>query len=65
MINRITAITLHTTALGEQMAITYSSIDENGNVVSQNKRAETVILNDDCLNAVAVLKQLAESKVSE
>ena len=64
MINKITAITLHTTALGEQMAITYSSIDDNGNVISQNKRAETVILDADSLSAVDVLKKLADSKIS-
>lgn len=64
MINKITTITLHTTALGEQMAITYSSIDENGNVISQNKRAETVVLDSDCLNAITILKQLAETKIS-
>ena len=40
---KVTSITLHKTSLGDQMAITYAVIGENGNVISQNKRAETVV----------------------
>lgn len=63
MLNRITNITLHTTAIGEQMAITYSTVDDDGNIIAQNKRAETVILSDDGINAVQTLKRIAQNKI--
>ena len=63
--NKITNLTLHTTAIGEQMAITYSVIDDNGNIISQNKRAEAVVLGKDALDAIEILKQFAYKRLEE
>ena len=65
MFYKVTSIVLHKTALGDQMAITYSKIGEDGSVIAQNKRAETVIVDSDVLKAVNSLFDFAQSKIEE
>lgn len=65
MVKRITSMTIHQTANGEQVAFTYSLIDDNGNIVTQNKRSEVVILDKDVLDAVDVLYTFVNNKIPE
>lgn len=65
MIKRITAFSIHTTGEGERAAFTYSIIDENGDVVVQNKRAEVILVNDETLTAVDTLYQFLKTKIPE
>ena len=65
MIKRITAFSIHTTGEGERAAFTYSVIDENGNVVVQNKRAEVILVNDETLVAVDTLYRFLKTKIPE
>jgi hypothetical protein len=65
MIKRITAFSIHTTGEGERAAFTYSVIDENGNVVVQNKRAEVILVNDETLAAVDTLYRFLKTKIPE
>ena len=58
-------MTVHQTANGEQVAFTYSLIDDDGNIVTQNKRSEVVILDQDVLNAVDVLYKFVNGKIPE
>lgn len=44
MIKKITSFTSHTTAEGERVSYTYSEIDDNGTLVTSNKRATCIIL---------------------
>ena len=65
MIKRITAFSIHTTGEGERAAFTYSIIDENGDVVVQNKRAEVILVNDEMLAAVDTLYKFLKTKIPE
>lgn len=65
MIKRITAFSIHTTGEGERAAFTYSIIDENGDVVVQNKRAEVILVNDETLAAVDTLYRFLKTKIPE
>ena len=65
MIKKITSMTVHKTANGEQVAFTYSEIDDAGKVLSQNKRAEVVVLDDEALSAIDVLYNFVASKIPE
>lgn len=65
MIKRITAFSIHTTGEGERAAFTYSVIDENGNVVVQNKRAEVILVNDETLAAADTLYRFLKTKIPE
>lgn len=65
MIKKITSMTVHKTANGEQVAFSYSEIDDAGKVLSQNKRAEVVVLDDEALSAIDVLYNFVASKIPE
>lgn len=58
---KVTSITLHKTNLGNQMAITYSEIGEDGTVIAQNKRAESVIMDSRMEDVVAELYDFAKN----
>lgn len=65
MIKRITAYQVHQTGIGEQAAFTYSEIDQTGNVIAQNKRAEVVILDEKVLEAVKTIYDFLQNKIPE
>ena len=65
MVKKITSMTIHQTANGQQVAFTYSLIDDNGNIISQNKRSEVVILERKVLDAVDVLYNFVNGKIPE
>lgn len=65
MIKRITAFSVHTTGEGERVAFTYSLIDEDGNVVVQNKRAEIVLIDQSALDAAHTLYDFLKTKIPE
>ena len=66
MAKKVTSITLHKTALGDQAAITYSVIGDDGAVTAQNKRAESgVIMDSGVLAAIETLYNFSEGKLPE
>lgn len=65
MIKKITSMTVHKTANGEQVAFTYSEIDDDGKVLAQNKRAEIVVLDEEAASAIEVLYHFVETKIPE
>ena len=65
MIKKITSMTVHKTANGEQVAFSYSEIDDDGKVLAQNKRAEIVVLDEEAASAIEVLYHFVETKIPE
>lgn len=65
MIKKVTAFSVHQTGIGQQVAFTYSIVDENGNVVAQNKRAEVVLVDQEQIDAVNHLYGFLETKIPE
>lgn len=65
MIKRITAFSIHTTGEGERAAFTYSIIDDDGNVIVQNKRAEVILINETALDAASTLYEFLKTKIPE
>ena len=65
MIKKITSMTVHKTANGEQVAFTYSEIDDDGKVLAQNKRAEIVVLDEEAASAIEVLYNFVKTKIPE
>lgn len=43
---KLTSFTHLTTGEGDRIAYTYSEIDENGNLVSQNNKGNFIVLDD-------------------
>ncbi len=64
-IKKVTAFSVHQTGVGQQVAFTYSIVDENGAVVAQNKRAEVVLINQEQIDAAASLYSFLETKIPE
>ena len=64
-IKKVTAFSVHQTGVGQQVAITYSIVDENGTVDAQNKRAEVVLNNQEQIDAAASLYAFLETKIPE
>lgn len=64
--NKLTSFTHLTTGEGDRISYTYSVLDEDGNVVAQNKRGNFVALDETLLGHIAAIKQyIAEHKLQE
>ena len=57
----VTSITVWNDAVGKRMSITYSEIDNDGKIVSDNKRIDRVLTNADALTAATILAQHAQT----
>ncbi len=64
--NKLTSFTHLTTGEGDRISYTYSVLDEEGNVISQNKRGNFVALNNDLLSHIAAIKEyITQNKLQE
>lgn len=53
---KLTGFSVITTGEGKRVTCSYSKLDEQGNVTSQNNRANYIALEEETLAAVAVLE---------
>ncbi len=53
---KLTSFTELTTGEGSRIAYTYSEIDEDGNLVAQNKKGNFVVVNSDVQDAIALIR---------
>ena len=65
MIKRITAYSIHTTGEGERAAFTYSLINDDGSIITTNKRAEVVLTDQTAIDAADVLYEFLKNKIPE
>ncbi len=57
LINKISSFTHQTTAEGERVDFTFTQIDsETGKVKKSNQHSNIILLDDECVNAVEVIK---------
>lgn len=61
--NKVTSVALLNTNGMQRISITYSSIDNNGVILEDNKRINRVVVNDDDLAVVNQLYSFAQSIV--
>lgn len=62
---KITGFTIHTTGEGIRAAFMYSVIDDEGRMVSRDKRAEVVLLDADAIASAQSLYTFLETKIPE
>lgn len=60
---KITSTTLLTTAEGKRISLTYSEIDDAGNIVSENKRVNKIVVDSSALGLVDALEQFAQTLI--
>lgn len=58
---KVTSITLLTTAEGKRISLTFSEIDEKGNIVSENKRINKVVVNPTLADIINELEEQAQT----
>lgn len=56
MIKKLTGFAVVNSEVGKKVAYSYSEVDENGNIVSSNKRESYVVMTDEVLNAIKVIE---------
>ena len=61
---KVTSITTHTTAEGKRVSITYSSIDDTGKIVEDNKRINRVVVDEEVLAHITALEAFEQGIVS-
>lgn len=61
--NKVTSIALLNTNGMQRISITYSTIDENGIIVEDNKRINRVVIDKDKLSLVDKLYEFADEIV--
>lgn len=65
MIKKITSFTHHTTAEGERISYTYSLIDNGGDIVKSNERADIIAVDEDILTALKTVDNFLQTKIPE
>lgn len=60
---KVTSMTTLTTAEGKRLSITYSEIDDNGNIIKENERVNKVVVNRNALGCITELEEFAQEIV--
>lgn len=60
---KVTSVTTFTTEVGEVLALTYSEIDDEGNIVKRNEKMQKVVMDKSVLSAITTLKKFAQQIV--
>ena len=61
--NVVTSVTVWNDAVGKRMSVTYSEIDENGVIVSDNKRIDRVVTDTNAKETIDDLMSYAQTIV--
>lgn len=63
---KLTSFTELTTGEGSRIAYTYSEIDEDGNLIAQNKKGNFVVVDSDVQEAITLIRTfISERHLSE
>jgi hypothetical protein len=57
---RVTSMTVLTTAEGKRLSVTFSEIDEKGNIIRENERVNKVVVDQAALSNVKELEDFAQ-----
>lgn len=60
---KLSAVAIVTTAEGERVSYTYTELDSDGNITSQNNRASFVALDEGLLAAIKTLKDTVNARM--
>ena len=60
---KVTCMTVLTTAEGKRLSITFSEIDEKGNIIKENERVNKVVVDQSALNCITELEGFAQGIV--
>lgn len=61
----VTSVTSYKTEVGNILALTYSEVDSNGNIVKRNAKLQKVVVDDTANAHIEALKTFAQGIVDE
>lgn len=61
----VTSIGLFNDAVGKRISITYSEIDEAGQIISDNKRVDRVVTDQTAIDHANALSEYAQKFIDE
>ena len=61
----VTSITTWNDAVGKRVSITYSEIDESGNITSDNNRTDRVVTDSSVVSLINELMDYAQTVIGE
>lgn len=60
---KVTSMTILTTAEGKRLSLTFSEIDDDGNIIKENERVNKVVVNRGALGCITELEEFAQGIV--
>ncbi len=60
---KVTSMTILTTAEGKRLSLTFSEIDDSGNIIKENERANRVVVDGNALGIISELEDFAQGIV--
>ena len=60
---KLSGVAIVTTAEGERVSYTYTELDSDGNITSQNNRGSFVALDEGVLDAINTLKNAVNARL--
>lgn len=61
----VTSMTVLTTAEGKRLSITFSEINDKGEIVRENNRKNVILIDSNLLSIVEELEEFAKSVVED
>ena len=61
----VTSVTIFDDSVGKRMSMTYSEIDEQGQIIADNKRFDKVVTDVDEIADIEAVKQIAQDAVDD
>lgn len=58
---KVTSMTVLTTAEGKRLSLTFSEINDSGDIITENKRVNKVVINSNALEQISSLEDFAQS----
>lgn len=60
---KVTSMTVLTTAEGKRLSITFSEIDDKGNIIKENERVNKIVVDQSALSCITELESFAQGIV--
>lgn len=64
MINKVTGFTSQKKDEGDMIFLTFSTINENGEIINSNQRKSYVVVNNEILNHITAIKTFYENQIN-
>lgn len=58
---KVTSITILTTAEGKRISLTFSEINDNGDIIKENERVNKVVVSQNALDIISDLEDFAQN----